>query len=45
MIEKIINWCWNHSKATILASLMLAAWGIYCLQMIKVDAIPDLSET
>jgi Cu(I)/Ag(I) efflux system membrane protein CusA/SilA len=45
MIERIITWCWNHSKATILASLLLGAWGVYCLYNIKVDAIPDLSET
>lgn len=45
MISAIITWCWNHSKATIVAALLLGGWGAYCLINIKVDAIPDLSET
>ncbi len=45
MINKIITWCWNHSKFTLLMTVMLSGWGLYCLKNIKVDAIPDLSET
>lgn len=45
MISAIITWCWNHSKATVVAALLLGIWGTYCLINIKVDAIPDLSET
>jgi Cu(I)/Ag(I) efflux system membrane protein CusA/SilA len=45
MIERIIDWCWNHSTATTVAAVLLGLWGAYCLANIKVDAIPDLSET
>lgn len=45
MIEKIIDWCWNNTKATMLVALLLSLWGGYCLQNIKVDVLPDLSET
>lgn len=45
MIQKIITWCWNHAKATLVIALLLSLWGGYCLKNIKVDALPDLSET
>ncbi|WP_053094158.1 efflux RND transporter permease subunit [Cellvibrio sp. pealriver] len=45
MIGAIITWCWNHSKATIAAAVLLGLWGGYCFMNIKIDAIPDLSET
>jgi copper/silver efflux system protein len=45
MIEGIINWCWSHRIATTVAAVLLGLWGVYCLKNIKVDAIPDLSET
>ena len=45
MIEKIIAWCWNNSKATLVIALLLSLWGGYCLKNIKIDALPDLSET
>lgn len=45
MIEKIISWCGNNSKITIVVSILLGLWGVWCLKNIKVDAIPDLSET
>lgn len=45
MIEKIIKWCINNSKIVYVLSILLSLWGIYCLKNIKMDAIPDLSET
>lgn len=45
MIERIITWCGRNARITILFALLLGLWGIYCLKNIKVDAIPDLSET
>ncbi len=45
MIEKIISWCGKNSKLTFVIAALLGLWGIYCLKNIKVDAIPDLSET
>ena len=45
MIERIISWCWNNQKATVLVAVLLAVWGGYCLKNIKIDALPDLSET
>jgi Cu(I)/Ag(I) efflux system membrane protein CusA/SilA len=45
MIEKIISFCGKNAKLTIIISLLLGIWGAWCLKNIKVDAIPDLSET
>lgn len=45
MIEKIIMWCANNAKITIILAALLGLWGVYCLKNVKVDAIPDLSET
>lgn len=45
MIEKIITWCGRNARVTITLAVLLGLWGAYCLKNIKVDAIPDLSET
>lgn len=45
MIGKIIKWSINNSKFIYVLTLLLGLWGIYCLKNIKIDAIPDLSET
>lgn len=45
MIEKIITWCGRNARATIILATLLGLWGVYCLKNIKIDAIPDLSET
>lgn len=45
MIGKIIAWCTRNSKITIVGALLLGLWGAYCLKNIRIDAIPDLSET
>lgn len=45
MIEKIIAWSIRNSKLTFIITGILTLWGAYCLKNIKIDAIPDLSET
>lgn len=45
MISRIIRWSTNNSKIVYVIFFLLSLWGIYCLKNIKVDAIPDLSET
>ena len=45
MIERIIAWCTRNSKITLVVAAILGLWGAYCLKNIKIDAIPDLSET
>jgi Cu(I)/Ag(I) efflux system membrane protein CusA/SilA len=45
MIKSIISWCIQYRRITIIAALLMGIWGGYCLRNIKVDAIPDLSET
>lgn len=45
MIGKIIRWCTDNSKIVYVISILLGLWGVYCLKNIKIDAIPDLSET
>lgn len=45
MIGKVIRWSTNNSKIVYVCTVLLALWGAYCLKNIKMDAIPDLSET
>ncbi len=45
MIGAIIRWCGRNAKTTLAAGLVLALWGGWCFKNIRVDAIPDLSET
>jgi Cu(I)/Ag(I) efflux system membrane protein CusA/SilA len=44
MIEKIIDWSSKNRFLVILAYVLIAAWGIYSVINLPVDAIPDLSE-
>ncbi len=44
MIEKIIDWSAANRFIVILIYMILAAFGIYSLANLPVDAIPDLSE-
>jgi len=44
MIEKIIDWSSKNRFIVLLAYLIIAAYGIYCVINLPVDAIPDLSE-
>lgn len=45
MIEKVITWCGRNASITIIITVLLSLWGAYCLKNIRIDAIPDLSET
>lgn len=45
MIARIISICGRNWRVTLIAAFVFALWGAYCLKNIKVDAIPDLSET
>ena len=45
MIRRIIEWSLANRLLILLASLLLAAWGVYSAQTIALDAIPDLSDT
>jgi len=44
MIRRIIDWSFRNRLAVIVASLLLAALGIYSSGNIQLDAIPDLSD-
>jgi Cu(I)/Ag(I) efflux system membrane protein CusA/SilA len=45
MIRAIIRFSANNRGLVLLATIVLVAYGIYTLQHIPVDAIPDLSDT
>ncbi|MBN8778636.1 MULTISPECIES: CusA/CzcA family heavy metal efflux RND transporter [unclassified Thiobacillus] len=45
MIRRIIEWSLANRLLVLLATLLLAAWGVYSAQTIALDAIPDLSDT
>jgi len=44
MIESIIDWSLKNRAIVILLAILLAAWGIYAIKNIPLDAIPDLSD-
>jgi Cu(I)/Ag(I) efflux system membrane protein CusA/SilA len=44
MIAKLIRWSITNRFLVLLATAMLAAWGIWALARTPVDAIPDLSD-
>lgn len=45
IVDNIIRWCGKHAGITFLIAALLGLWGLFCLKNIKVDVIPDLSET
>ncbi len=45
MIERIITVSSQYWKVTLATALLLGLWGLWCLRGIRIDAIPDLSET
>lgn len=45
MIERVITFCGKNGKLVLIATLVLALWGGYCLKKIRIDALPDLSPT
>lgn len=44
MIASVIRWSLRNRLLVLLASLMLAGWGIWALQKAPLDALPDLSD-
>jgi Cu(I)/Ag(I) efflux system membrane protein CusA/SilA len=44
MIERVIRWSIGNRVLVLLASLGVAAWGLWSLSRTPVDALPDLSD-
>ena len=44
MIPAIIRWSIRNRLLVLLATLLLAVWGVYSVRTLPVDAIPDLSD-
>jgi copper/silver efflux system protein len=44
MIEKLIRWSISSRFLVLLATVFLAAWGVWALKTTPVDALPDLSD-
>ncbi len=44
MIARLIRWSIGNRFLVLLATLMLAAWGVWSLSRIPLDALPDLSD-
>ncbi len=44
MIAKLILWSIRNRFLVLLASVLLAGWGVWALQRTPLDAIPDLSD-
>lgn len=45
LVGKIIFFCGNKSRLVLILAALAALWGGYCLKNIRIDALPDLSET
>ncbi|WP_175874421.1 efflux RND transporter permease subunit [Burkholderia sp. BCC0397] len=45
MIARIIHWSVHHRFLVLLATVLLAAWGVHSLRQTPLDALPDLSDT
>ncbi len=45
MIERVIRWCATNRGLVILVVAVLVAIGVWSIQNIAVDALPDLSDT
>jgi len=44
MIAKLIRWSMENRFLVLMATLLVAAWGVYAVLRTPVDAIPDLSD-
>ncbi|MGV2290396.1 efflux RND transporter permease subunit [Trinickia sp. YCB016] len=45
MIARLIRWSIHNRFLVLLATVLVAAWGVYSLQQTPLDALPDLSDT
>ena len=44
MIARLIHWSIRNRLLVLMASVLLAGWGVWALQRTPLDAIPDLSD-
>jgi Cu(I)/Ag(I) efflux system membrane protein CusA/SilA len=44
MVVRLIEWSLKNRLLVLLASLLIAAWGIFSMRGMALDAIPDLSD-
>ena len=44
MIARLIRWSIVNRFLVLLATVMIAAWGVYSLLRTPLDALPDLSD-
>ena len=44
MIAALIRWSIGNRFLVLLATLMVSAWGMWSLERMPLDAIPDLSD-
>ncbi len=45
MIAHIIRWSVRNRFLVLLATVLIAAWGVHSLRQTPLDALPDLSDT
>jgi Cu(I)/Ag(I) efflux system membrane protein CusA/SilA len=45
MIAKIIDWCGNNRLIVLIAVAFAVIWGIWSINQVPLDAIPDISDT
>ncbi|EPF1294364.1 efflux RND transporter permease subunit [Klebsiella michiganensis] len=45
MIAAVIRWSLRNRLLVLLATLIMAAWGVWSVQQAPLDALPDLSDT
>lgn len=45
MISAVIRWSLRNRLLVVLATLIMAAWGVWSVQQAPLDALPDLSDT
>ncbi|PMS19705.1 CusA/CzcA family heavy metal efflux RND transporter [Trinickia dabaoshanensis] len=45
MIARVIRWSIQNRFLVLLATVLVAAWGVYSLKETPLDALPDLSDT
>ncbi|WP_334653066.1 efflux RND transporter permease subunit [Klebsiella michiganensis] len=45
MIAAVIRWSLRNHLLVLLATLIMAAWGVWSVQQAPLDALPDLSDT
>jgi len=44
MISRIIAWCAHNPFLVFMGAILLAVGGLWCLQRVPLDALPDISD-